>query len=44
MSDFIWEYYQHGKVIEAAADAKQALSKVYESKADADSNSKCNSD
>lgn len=34
MSDFIWEFYQHGKVIEASADAKHALSKVYESKAD----------
>lgn len=34
MSDFIWEFYQHGKIIGAAADAKHALSKVYESKAD----------
>lgn len=28
---FIWEFYQHGKVIGASADAKQALSKAYES-------------
>lgn len=32
--DFIWEFYQHGKVIAASAEAKQALSKSYKSKAD----------
>ena len=34
---FIWEFYQHGKVIDASADAKQALSKTNESKANASS-------
>lgn len=28
---FIWEFYQHGKVIGAQADAKKALSKTFDS-------------
>ena len=34
MTDIIWEFYQHGKVIRASADASQALSKTIESRAD----------
>ncbi|WP_310448449.1 hypothetical protein [Thiobacillus sp.] len=34
MSDILWEFYQHGKVIKASADASEALSKTIESKAD----------
>lgn len=34
---FIWEFYQHGKVIGASADAKQALTKTYESSANTSS-------
>lgn len=33
MSDFIWEFYQHGKIISAASDASHALSKATTSQA-----------
>lgn len=34
MSDLIWEFYQHGKIIRASADASQALSNSNEFSAD----------
>ena len=34
MTDFVWEFYQHGRILKASADASQALSKIYLSKAD----------
>lgn len=37
MSDIVWEIYQQGKVAAAVADAQHAVSKAYESNANADS-------